>query len=83
MKVAKGDLLMRIKPDIYVAAKDRADAGLKSARANLNQGESEFNRAKELFQKGLISESELEGAKTTYETRHALYDQARARNNFV
>ncbi len=78
MKVAKGDLLMRIKPDIYVAAKDRADAGLKSAQANLNQGESEYNRAKELFQKGLISASELEAAKTTYETRRAFYDQAKA-----
>jgi len=77
-KVEKGDLLMRIKPDIYVAAKDRADAGLKSAQANLNQGESEYNRAKELFQKGLISESELEAAKTTYETRRAFYDQAKA-----
>lgn len=78
MKVAKGDLLMRIKPDIYVAAKDRAAAGLASAKANLSQGESEYNRAKELFQKGLISESELEAAKTTYETRRAFYDQAQA-----
>ncbi|HLB00247.1 MAG TPA: efflux RND transporter periplasmic adaptor subunit [Bacteroidota bacterium] len=78
MKVAKGDLLVRIKPDIYIAAKDRADAGLKSAQANLTQGESEYNRAKELFLKGLISESELEAAKTTYETRRAFYDQAKA-----
>jgi len=78
MGVAKGDLLMRIKPDIYVAAKDRADAGLKSAQANLNQGISENNRAKELFKKGLISESEVEQAKTTFETRQAFYDQAKA-----
>ncbi len=78
MRVAKGDLLMRIKPDIYVAAKDRADAGLNSAQASLNQSNSEYNRAKELYEKGLISESELEQAKTTFQTRQALYDQARA-----
>jgi HlyD family secretion protein len=78
MRVRKGDLLMRIKPDIYVAAKDRADAGLNSAQASLNQSRSEHNRATELFQKGLISESELEQAKTTFQTRQALYDQAKA-----
>lgn len=77
-RVSKGDLLMRIKPDIYVAARERAAAGLASAKANLGQGESEFKRAKELFEKGLISESELESASTTYETRRALYDQAQA-----
>jgi HlyD family secretion protein len=69
---------MRIKPDIYVAAKERAAAGLASAKANLAQGESEYNRAKELFTKGLISQSELEAAKTTYETRLASYDQSKA-----
>lgn len=78
MRVGRGDLLMRIKPDIYVAAKDRAAAGLASAQANLTQGEAEYKRAKELFSKGLISESELEAAKTTYDTRKAFHDQARA-----
>jgi len=78
MKVKKGDLLMRIKPDIYMAARDRTQAGLMSAKAGLTQSESEYNRAKELFAKGLISESELEAAKTSYDTRKALYDQAQA-----
>lgn len=81
MRVTRGDLLMRIKPDIYVAARDRAAAGLASARANLSQGESEQKRANELFQKGLISESELEAARTTYETRRAFYDQSQASLN--
>ncbi len=77
-RVAKGDLLMKIKPDIYVASRERAAAGLASAKAGLTQGESEFKRATELFQKGLISQSELENAQTTFETRRALYDQAQA-----
>lgn len=78
MRVDRGDLLMRIKPDIYMAARDRAAAGLASMQASLTQGEAEYKRAKELFQKGLISESELESAQTVYETRRANYDQAKA-----
>jgi HlyD family secretion protein len=78
MKVTKGDLMMRIKPDIYEAARNRTQAGLMSAKANLAQSESEYTRAKELFAKGLISEQELEAAKTTFDTRKALYDQAQA-----
>jgi HlyD family secretion protein len=78
MKVKRGDLLMRIKPDIYMAARDRAAAGLASTQASLTQGEAEYKRAKELYAKGLISESELESAQTTYETRRAFYDQAKA-----
>jgi HlyD family secretion protein len=81
MRVKKGDLLLRIKPDIYIAAKDRAAAGLASTEANLRQGESEYNRAKELFGKGLISASELEATKTTYETRRANNDQSQASLN--
>jgi HlyD family secretion protein len=78
MRVDRGDLLMRIKPDLYIAAKDRAAAGLASTQASLTQGEAEYKRAKELFAKGLISASELESAGTTYETRRAFYDQAKA-----
>jgi len=78
MRVSPGDLLMRIKPDIYVAARDRAAAGLASTQASLTQGEAEYKRATELFAKGLISASELEAAKTTFDTRKAFYDQAKA-----
>ncbi len=78
MRVKKGDLLMKIKPDTYIAMRDRANAGLTSAQSSLNRSESEHKRAKELFTKGLISDSELEQAKTSYEVTKASYDQAAA-----
>ncbi len=78
MRVRKGELLMKIKPDIYIAMRDRANAGLTSAKASLARSESEHKRAVELFNKGLISDSELEQAKTSYEVQKASYDQASA-----
>lgn len=77
-KVRKGDLLLKIKPDIYVALRDRAKAELTSAKANLQRNESEYRRARDLFEKGLISNSELEQMNTAYEIARAQYDQAEA-----
>ncbi|HZY10642.1 MAG TPA: efflux RND transporter periplasmic adaptor subunit [Bacteroidota bacterium] len=78
MKVKRGDLLMRIKSDIYTALRDRAVAAVTSAKANLQRSESEYKRASELSSKGLISESDLEQAKTSYEVTSAQNDQAQA-----
>lgn len=77
-KVRKGDLLMKIKPDIYIAQRDRAAADVTSAKASLDRSESEFKRAKELFEKGLISKSELEQASTSFQVASASFDQAKA-----
>lgn len=77
-KVKRGELLMKIKPDIYMALRDRSAADLNSARASAERSKSENNRANELFAKGLISKSELEQANTSYEVTKAQYDQADA-----
>jgi HlyD family secretion protein len=62
--VKKGDLLVKIKPDLYEANRRSADAQYKSAMAgrdtaaaNLAKAEAEFARNDELFKRGLISES--------------------------
>ena len=78
MRVKKGDVLMRIKPDIYVALRNQGVAQLASAQASLDKSESENKRAHELFNKGLISTSELEQANTTFEVAKAQHDQAQA-----
>ncbi len=72
-RVKKGQLLIRIKPDIYIAQRNRAKANLESAKANLkvrqanlNQVESEYTRIKGLYEKGLASDQELEQAKSLY-----------------
>ncbi|MBI4548110.1 MAG: efflux RND transporter periplasmic adaptor subunit [Ignavibacteriae bacterium] len=77
-KVKKGDLLLKIKPDIYIALRDRSAAELTSAKASLQRSESEYKRGNELFAKGLISNSELEQVHTSYEVAKAQFDQAQA-----
>lgn len=76
--VRKGDLLLKIKQDQYLAQRDRAVANLQSAKANLaiqkiqlQKIETDYNRTLELFRKGLSSEAELEAIKAQYETARA------------
>jgi HlyD family secretion protein len=64
--VHKGDLLLKIKPDFYVAALKQAQAGYESslaskttALANLEKAEAEFKRNQELFGQKLLSESDF------------------------
>jgi|YNPMSStandDraft_1061717.scaffolds.fasta_scaffold04091_2 HlyD family secretion protein len=77
-RVRKGDLLLKIKQDQYLAQRDRAVANLQSAKASLSiqkiqlqKIESDYNRVQELFRKGLSSEAELEAIKAQYETARA------------
>lgn len=85
LKVKKGELLIRIKPDIYLAQRDRARAQLESARANLKvreaslrQVEAEYNRMVELYEKGLASDQELELAKSAYLQAEGSYESQKA-----
>ncbi len=68
----KGDLLLRIKPDNYVASRNSVAASYQSslagqrlARANLEKAEIEFKRIQELFANKLVSESQMLDAKTS------------------
>ncbi len=81
--VKKGQLLVRIKPDFYIARKEAMEANLKSAmaqleiaKANLLKAESEFKRAEELYNKKLISDVEYENARTSYSIAKAQYSSA-------
>ncbi len=72
-KVKKGQLLISIKGDNYIAQKDRAEASLQASRATLTMRQaeldkltSEYDRVKELHAKKLSSDSELETAKSNY-----------------
>lgn len=83
--VKKGDLLIRIKGDQYVAQNERLEANLQSAKANLKMREAEltkveldYNRVKELHSKGLASDSELETSKSNYLSTKAAYQAAEA-----
>jgi HlyD family secretion protein len=76
--VHEGDLLLRIKPDIYRARIEEINASLlmqkarmEQAKANLIKAESEFKRQEQLFEKGVTSEAEYILAKTNYEAEQA------------
>lgn len=77
-RVQKGDLLLKIKPDFYIANTNSADASFKSSQAGLtlalaNQEKArlEFERNKKLFDSKLLSESQILEAKTAYEVTQA------------
>jgi len=71
--VNKGDLLIKIKQDVYISARDRAEASLNSARAQREQQEASFrkaelsyNRNEKLYTLKAISESEYEVSRSEY-----------------
>jgi HlyD family secretion protein len=72
--IKKGDLLVKIKPDFYVAQRNQAEAGFKqseagkaTAEAQLRKAEAEFRRAKELAHQKLIADSAFDEAKAAYD----------------
>ncbi len=76
--IREGDLLLRIKPDIYQARIDELRASLLSqqsrmeeARSNMLQAQSEFQKSEQLYERNLISETEYNQTKTTFEARQA------------
>lgn len=76
--IREGDLLLRIKPDIYQARIDELRASLLSqqsrmeeARSTMLQAQSEFRKNEQLYERNLISETEYINVKTTYEARQA------------
>lgn len=77
-RVKKGDLLMKIKADLYLAQRDQAAAGLLSAKAEISRTEPEFNRISTLADKGLVSQSEYDQAKALFESAKAQYARAKA-----
>ncbi|WP_339647529.1 efflux RND transporter periplasmic adaptor subunit [uncultured Salegentibacter sp.] len=81
--VEKGELLVRVNPDIYQSNVNRAQAGLETSRANysqaqasLKQAEANYNRNKSLFEKGVISKAEWDRIVSEYEVAQANKESA-------
>jgi HlyD family secretion protein len=80
-EVEEGDLLLKIKPDIYESYLERAEASLNSAKANLansrarleqtkaqfKQTELSFVRNEKLYQEGAISKADFENAQAAFD----------------
>lgn len=74
-EVRKGQYLLKIKPEAYEMASNRAEAALNNARARQKQSEAQlemasldYKRNKQLFDQGAISTAEYEQSETSYNT---------------
>jgi HlyD family secretion protein len=81
--VNKGDLLVKIKPDVYVAAVSQAKAsyassvaGLSQSTANGEKAEADYRRNLELFNSKLLSESDFVGFKAARDVARAQLESA-------
>ncbi|NQX92932.1 MAG: biotin/lipoyl-binding protein [Flavobacteriales bacterium] len=84
-EVKKGDLLVKINPDIYEAAVTRATAALNQSRSNLASAKSRkaqadaqliqstraYERSKELVEQGAISQADYDQSLSGYEVATA------------
>jgi HlyD family secretion protein len=71
--VHRGQLLLKIKPDVYQAQVASQQAALNSSRsaavrnrAELEKAEIDYRRAMNLFNKGLLSDSDRKSAETSF-----------------
>ncbi len=84
-KVTKGQVIVKIRPDTYVAQVQQSQAYLQSmigqqdlAKANLDNSTSVYKRDQELYKKHLMSDQDLEAAKTQFDVNKATFESAKA-----
>jgi HlyD family secretion protein len=82
--VNRGQLLARIKPEVYISARDRSLAAVNSSKARFSQAEAQFiqkeldySRNKKLWEQQAISESGYETAVASYQVAKAELDAAK------
>jgi HlyD family secretion protein len=82
--VKKGDLLVKINPDVYTSGLNRSvsnysgtKSGLDQADASFKEAQASYERNKTLYDKGIISKSDWDKATASFEVakanRHTAY----------
>lgn len=81
--VEKGVLLFKIKPEIYVSARERSSAAVSSSKARLSQVEAQliqaelsYNRSKSLWDEKTISQADFEQAEAQFKIAKAEKESA-------
>ncbi len=76
--IKRGDLIIKIKQDVYISMRERAEASLNSVKAQLSQQLAQFQqieqtylRNKTLFEQKAISASDYESALSQYQVAKA------------
>ncbi len=77
-QVREGELLAQIDPTFLQATVSEQSANVDRAQAQVNEAARNFERTKQLFEKSLISQAELDAAVTSLETAQASLKQAEA-----
>ncbi|PCJ82736.1 MAG: efflux transporter periplasmic adaptor subunit [Bacteroidetes bacterium] len=84
-KVEEGDLLAQINPDVYISARNRAQAAVNTAKSNLSSAkaivatseanlfvaEKEWNRTVNLFNSGVVSQADYDRSEAAFRTATA------------
>ncbi len=83
-KVAQGDLLVVVRPDIYISNRNRNEAALNSQKARMAQAEAQlvekeltYKRSKQLYEKSTIAKSDFETIEASYKVAQAEVQAAR------
>ncbi|HET7152420.1 MAG TPA: efflux RND transporter periplasmic adaptor subunit [Candidatus Kapabacteria bacterium] len=83
-QVKKGQLLFRIKPDTYIAARDQSAASVNAAKSQLDQAhanvvktDADLKRLNQLFEKKLASQADLDAAQAAYNVAIANEDASK------
>jgi HlyD family secretion protein len=81
--VKKGDLLLKINPDLYTSGLNRTisnlsgtKAGLSQADASFKEAKSNYDRSRTLYDKGIISRSDWDKAVASFEVAKASKESA-------
>lgn len=82
-QVKKGDLLVRVNPDLIQSAVSRSQAsyqnvrsGLEQSEASLREAKANYDRSKSLFERGVISKADWDRAIAAFETAQAARNSA-------
>ncbi len=82
-EVKKGELLMKIRPDSYKALLEQQQAAISTAeamsgqqQAAMQKAEQDLAQAKDLYNKKLISQTEMLGAQTTFHAAKSMYESS-------
>ena len=77
-EVKKGDLLVKVNPDLILSQLNRSQAtfqnvraGLEQSEATLKQATADYERNKLLFEKGVISKADWDRSIASFETAQA------------
>ncbi len=77
-KVKEGQLLAQLDPTFLQASVNEQKANVDRARAQVSEAERNFKRTSDLFAKSLVSQADMDAAKTALESAKASLAQVRA-----